>query len=144
MGKYFYSFLRILLFNIVLTAIASIAYAALSFLNEFHWYMIPGLALGKISGNAMLVLLNNRFTILGGRNSSHPDFDIPSYRQSVTVETSTSTGVSRGIAFAHSRPTDTTFISAGVHTVDLTNPRLERVSEESNDAGGRGKKLPQA
>ncbi|KAF5363610.1 hypothetical protein D9756_000920 [Leucocoprinus leucothites] len=130
----------------IMTAVTAICYAVLSFLHKDHWYLIPGLALGKFSGTAMLVLLNNRFVILGGRNSPHPDFDIPSYRQSV-VDTDNSPGVSHGIAFAHSRPTNTTFTSGGVPTitVDLASPRLERVSEESNGASEKAKgQNPQA
>jgi hypothetical protein len=92
----------------------------------------------------MLVLLNNRFTILGGRNAPHPDFDIPSYRQSVIVDTDNDPAVSRGIAFAHSRPTDTTFISGGIHTVDLPNTRLQRVSEESKPEVNEKRKASEA
>lgn len=104
------------------------------------WYLIPGLALGKLYGVSMLVLLNNRFTILGGRNSAHPDFDIPSYRRSNVTGTSTSSVVSRGIAFAQSRATDTVVSGGhGVHTVDLTPP-LRRVSEESNETGNKEEK----
>jgi hypothetical protein len=46
-------------------------------------FMIPGLALGKLYGNSILVLLNNRFTIPGEGNAFHPEFEIPeSYRRS--------------------------------------------------------------
>ncbi|KAF5364213.1 hypothetical protein D9756_000924 [Leucocoprinus leucothites] len=99
-----------------------------------------GLTLDKFSGTTMLVLLNNRFVILGDRNSPHLDFDIPSYHQSA-VDTDNSPGISHGIAFAYSRPTNTTFTSGGVPTitVDLASPRLERVSEESNGASEKAK-----
>ncbi|KXN92863.1 hypothetical protein AN958_07060 [Leucoagaricus sp. SymC.cos] len=116
----------------IMTAITAIAYATLSFINKENWYMIPALALGKLSGNAMLVLLNNRFTILGGRNSTHPDFDIPSYRQSIVTESDSSPAVSRGIAFAHSRPTDTP-------DFDIPSYRQSIVTEsDSSPAVSRG------
>jgi hypothetical protein len=41
--------------------------------------VIPGLSLGKIYSNSMLVLLNNRFTIGGGRNEPTLEFEIQSY-----------------------------------------------------------------
>ncbi|KAJ3559657.1 hypothetical protein NP233_g11209 [Leucocoprinus birnbaumii] len=130
----------------IMMAMVAIAYAVLSFLHKDHWYLIPGLALGKFSGTAMLVLLNNRFVILGGRNTSHPDFDIPSYRQTVVADTDVTPGISHNIAFAHSRPTNTTFMSGAVHTVtvDLASPRLERVSEESGVNDAKAKKEPRA
>lgn len=82
----------------------------------------------------MLVLLNNRFIILGGRNSLHPDFDIPSYRRSENEKgASTTSGATRNLAFIHSRPTDTaTGVSGGILTVELPS-HLKRVSEESHE-----------
>lgn len=33
------------------------------------WYTIPGLSMSKVYSNSMLALLNNRVTIVGGRNT---------------------------------------------------------------------------
>jgi hypothetical protein len=45
-------------------------------------YEIAGLSLGKIYSNSMLVLLNNRFTIGGGRNEPTLEFEIQSFHLS--------------------------------------------------------------
>jgi hypothetical protein len=45
-------------------------------------FAIPGLSLGKIYSNSMLVLLNNRFTIGCGRNEPTLEFEIQSYHLS--------------------------------------------------------------
>jgi hypothetical protein len=97
------------------------------------WYLLPGLSIDKLYSISMLVLLNNRFIILGGRNSLHPNFDIPSYRRSETEKSSgTNSGATRNLAFIHTRPTDTaTGVSGGILTIELAT-HLQRVSEESH------------
>lgn len=54
-----------------------------------HWFLFPGLSLGKLYANSMLVLLNNRFTISGGRNAPYLAFDVLSYHHSDLVEANT-------------------------------------------------------
>lgn len=107
-------------------------------LASFTMYgvMIPGLSLGKLYGNSMLVLLNNRFTIQGGRNAQHPEFDIPSYRRPDIVEASTGPVMSHSIAFAHSRPVETVLSGGEVYTIRL-NPPQRRESLESEDVGDK-------
>jgi len=123
---------RIMLETGILTAAMALAHPILA---SFTMYgvMIPGLSLGKLYGNSMLVLLNNRFTILDGRNAQHPDFDIPSYRRPDLVEgTSTGPAVSHSIAFAHTRPAETAVSGGEVYTIRL-NPPQRRESLESED-----------
>ncbi|XP_006459754.1 hypothetical protein AGABI2DRAFT_142195 [Agaricus bisporus var. bisporus H97] len=43
---------------------------------------IPGLTLGKVYSNSLLVLFNNRFTIAGGRNEPAFEFEVDSYHLS--------------------------------------------------------------
>lgn len=86
-------------------------------------FMIPGLSLGKLYSNSILVLLNNRFTITGGRNAPHPDFDMVSYHRSDLPGMNEGSTVSHGIMFTHSHPAEATFISGS----------LEPVSEEFNE-----------
>lgn len=92
----------------VMMAIVAIIYAILSCLHRNHWYLIPGLALSKISGTGMLILLNNRIVILGGRNTSHAEFDIPAYRQSVIAKAEVNSGISRDIIFVSEQPMSAT------------------------------------
>jgi len=130
---------RLLLETGILTAGMAMAYAVLSFSvprSRLTWFMIPGLSLGKLYANSMLVLLNNRFTILGGRNTQHPDFDIPSYRHSVLAEVNAGPVVSHGIAFAHTRRVEATLSGGEVHTIEL-NPGQGRVSQESKEGSNK-------
>lgn len=41
--------------------------------------MIPGISISKIYSNSILVLLNNRFTIPGGRNSFNSELEIDQF-----------------------------------------------------------------
>lgn len=122
------------------TAGWAITYVVFAFLQMNNsWYLLPGLSIEKFYSISMLVLLNNRFIISGGRNTLHPDFDIPSYRRPEPAKAGVSTSVgSRGLAFIHTRQSSTA-ASGGTHTVDLA-PRLQRVSEESNEVGGMQEK----
>lgn len=119
------------------TPIAAMAVAH-PILASFTMYgvMIPGLSLGKLYGNSMLVLLNNRFTIQGGRNAQHPEFDIPSYRRPDIVEASTGPVMSHSIAFARSHPVETALSGGEVYTIRL-NPPQRRESLESEDVGDK-------
>ncbi len=81
----------------------------------------------------MLVLLNNRFTIIGGRNTPQAEFDVPVFPRLDMVDVTRSTSP-RGIAFAHNHPTETTFSNNGIHAIDLAN-QSRRESEESKDVG---------
>ncbi|KAF9451797.1 hypothetical protein P691DRAFT_662504, partial [Macrolepiota fuliginosa MF-IS2] len=96
---------RILLETGILTAAMAAAYVIMSTLISVFsgWFIILGLSLNKLYGNSILVLLNNRFTIFGGRNAPHPDFDIVSYHRSDANEGP----VMSGTAFAHNRATET-------------------------------------
>ncbi|KAF7776787.1 hypothetical protein Agabi119p4_5180 [Agaricus bisporus var. burnettii] len=59
---------RLLLETGILTAALATAYALLLGFERSNACVNPGLNLGKIYSNSILVLLNNRFTIVGGRN----------------------------------------------------------------------------
>ncbi|EKM75701.1 hypothetical protein AGABI1DRAFT_131939 [Agaricus bisporus var. burnettii JB137-S8] len=48
----------------------------------YNTLTIPGLTLGKIYSNSILVLLNNRCTIAGGRNEPAFEFEVDSYHLS--------------------------------------------------------------
>lgn len=65
-------------------AVVATAYPLLfAFLGPRHdEYIIPGLILGKVYSNSILVLLNNRFTIVGGRNEPIFEFEADSYHLS--------------------------------------------------------------
>ncbi len=89
--------------------------------------MVPGLTLGKLYANSMLVLLNNRFTILEGRNTPHLDFDIASYHRSDLADANAGTVLSHGVAFAHSHPE---VLSGGEgRAIELVNIRQEPSKE---------------
>lgn len=68
--------------RIVTTATVAIIHVLTSTLvpHRLNSYMITGLTLGNLHANSMLVLLNSRFTIEGGRNAKDLSFDIPSLR----------------------------------------------------------------
>lgn len=118
---------------------AYIVYAILGPFNDGQ-FMIPGLNLSKLYSNSALVLLNNRFTIPGGRNASHPDFDIASYRCSDVAGGNAGTAISHGIAFAHTHLAETTSIRDGMRTIELA-PHPGRVSEELKATHGKETKL---
>ncbi|XP_006459755.1 hypothetical protein AGABI2DRAFT_142196 [Agaricus bisporus var. bisporus H97] len=50
--------------------------------GHYATFAIPGLTLGKLYSNSILVLLNNRFTIEGGRNEPAFEFEADSYHLS--------------------------------------------------------------
>jgi len=126
---------RLLLETGILTAAMAVAHPILALFTPYG-VMVPGLSLGKLYGNSMLVLLNNRFTILDGRNAQHPEFDIPSYRRPDLVEASKGPVVSRSIAFAHTRPAETAHSGGGVYTIGL-NTQQGRTSQESEEVGDK-------
>ncbi|KAF9448374.1 hypothetical protein P691DRAFT_669516, partial [Macrolepiota fuliginosa MF-IS2] len=133
---------RLLLETGILTGASLSADQAFTFRAD-QAFMIPGLSLSKLYGNSILVLLNNRFTISGGRNTPHPDFDIASY--SCPDATGESQGpVAPGIAFTHANPTETAISdhSGGIHAINLTPPS-RWVSEESSEIINRGEKNTQ-
>ncbi|KAF9446770.1 hypothetical protein P691DRAFT_672871, partial [Macrolepiota fuliginosa MF-IS2] len=129
---------RLIIETGIVTAVMAVTYVFTSIfaVNE-PWFMMPGLSLGKLYSNSVLVLLNNRFTILGGRNAPHPESDVVLYRRASVSGVRDRTVVS-GLAFAHSHATGTTLTSGGVHTVELTPP-LGRMSAEYSEIG-EGKK----
>ncbi|KAF7770862.1 hypothetical protein Agabi119p4_6836 [Agaricus bisporus var. burnettii] len=58
------------------TTILLVAYTALRLIRfeyipeeYIHWYILPGLMMSKVYSNSMLVLLNNRATIVNGRHA---------------------------------------------------------------------------
>ncbi|EKM82094.1 hypothetical protein AGABI1DRAFT_112221 [Agaricus bisporus var. burnettii JB137-S8] len=73
---------RLLLETGLLTAVLATTYPLLLALVGNNTYAIPGLTLGKIYSNSILVLLNNRFTIVGGRNEPGFEFEADSYHLS--------------------------------------------------------------
>lgn len=105
----------------------SVTYVIASYWYNSSTLMIPGLTLGKLYSNSILVLLNNRFTIIGGRNAPHPDFDIVSYRRSGVTGTNMGSVASHDIAFAHSHPAEATSMSGD----------LGRVSKEFGEMPGK-------
>lgn len=70
---------------IMATVYVYVGLATGAIFTGWNSFVIPGLSLGKIYGNSILVLLNNRFTIPEGRNAHHPEFDIPLYRGSAVA-----------------------------------------------------------
>ncbi|KAF7776798.1 hypothetical protein Agabi119p4_5191 [Agaricus bisporus var. burnettii] len=78
---------RLILETGLLTAIAAITYVILS-CTSVNGFMIPGISISKIYSNSILVLLNNRFTIPGGRNSFNSELEIDQFttHQLQTVE----------------------------------------------------------
>ncbi|KAF9443634.1 hypothetical protein P691DRAFT_737615 [Macrolepiota fuliginosa MF-IS2] len=73
---------RLLLETGILTAAMATSYTILSAsvsTNFGIWFMIPGLSLSKLYSNSMLVLMNNRATITGGRNAPQSDLDVVSF-----------------------------------------------------------------
>lgn len=91
----------------------AVVYAVLVFLTPYGM-AISGLSLGKLHATSMLVLLNNRYTILGGRNEPHPDSDILSDRHPDLVGANTGPISSRSSAVAHSHPAETALPSSTV------------------------------
>ncbi|KAF9448369.1 hypothetical protein P691DRAFT_704986 [Macrolepiota fuliginosa MF-IS2] len=132
---------RLLLETGVLTAVMAINYTILSVFVNNNWYMIPGLSLSKLYSNSMLVLLNNRFTITGGRNTPPSDFDIVSYHHS---DGSRANGgpVMSGVIFAHTHQTET-LTNGGIHTVELA-PQVEQGSGGANAVNEREKSAQEA
>lgn len=59
-------------------ASVSIAFVLTILFVPGGFFMIPGLAIGKVYAISLLVLLNNRFMILGGRQKDEPSFLLPS------------------------------------------------------------------
>lgn len=60
-------------------AVVAIAYPLMMGFLPANAFFVPGLVLGKIYSNSILVLLNNRFTITGGRNEPAFEFEADSY-----------------------------------------------------------------
>ncbi|XP_006459765.1 hypothetical protein AGABI2DRAFT_116710 [Agaricus bisporus var. bisporus H97] len=73
---------RLVLETGLLTAVVATAYPLLFAFLGHDEYIIPGLILGKVYSNSILVLLNNRFTIVGGRNEPIFEFEADSYHLS--------------------------------------------------------------
>lgn len=55
--------------------------------------MIPGLSIGKLYAISLLVLLNNRFYIVGGRRKDGPTFILPHELVGVDTVVSSTAGV---------------------------------------------------
>ncbi|XP_006459761.1 hypothetical protein AGABI2DRAFT_116706 [Agaricus bisporus var. bisporus H97] len=70
---------RLLLETGIVTAVVAIAYPLMMGFPSANAFFVPGLVLGKIYSNSILVLLNNRFTITGGRNEPAFEFEADSY-----------------------------------------------------------------
>ncbi|EKM75693.1 hypothetical protein AGABI1DRAFT_102709 [Agaricus bisporus var. burnettii JB137-S8] len=71
---------RLVLETGFLTATFATAFAVLlGVMGNTALFTIPGLTLGKLYSNSILVLLNNRFTIAGGRNEPAFEFEANSY-----------------------------------------------------------------
>lgn len=98
--------------------------------------MITGLTIGKLYANSMLVVLNNRFTIHGGRNVPHSELDIPSYRRLDLVEPSAGQRMSySGVVLADSCQPGTALSNNEGHMAGL-NSRRGRTFQESEEVGG--------
>ncbi|KAF9442446.1 hypothetical protein P691DRAFT_779402 [Macrolepiota fuliginosa MF-IS2] len=122
----------------IVTAAMAAAYVFTSiFAFEEPWYLIPGLSLSKLYSNSVLVLLNNRLTILGGRNAPHPESDVALYRRSNASDARDRAVVS-GLAFAHSRTAEATLTGDDIHTVGLMSPS-GRAPTESSEVGREDK-----
>ncbi len=89
----------------------AVAYALLLAPFGGNWVMIPGLSLGKLYACSMLVLLNSRFTIIGGRNDLHPTRGIPPEHRRPDAADNAGQGTPHNMVFAHSRVAETTFVS---------------------------------
>ncbi|KAF9443633.1 hypothetical protein P691DRAFT_808695 [Macrolepiota fuliginosa MF-IS2] len=92
---------RLLLETGILTAAMATGYTALSVLenlrSNWNWFVIPGLSLSKLYSNSMLVLMNNRATITGGRNAPQSDLDVVSFHCSERPDT---TGENEGLVMS--------------------------------------------
>ncbi|KAF7776789.1 hypothetical protein Agabi119p4_5182 [Agaricus bisporus var. burnettii] len=74
---------RLVLETGLLTAAFAATFTVLLVLTgHYATFAIPGLTLGKLYSNSILVLLNNRFTIEGGRNEPAFEFEADSYHLS--------------------------------------------------------------
>ncbi|EKM82092.1 hypothetical protein AGABI1DRAFT_126440 [Agaricus bisporus var. burnettii JB137-S8] len=73
---------RLVLETGLLTAAFATAYVLCLLVVGYNTLTIPGLTLGKLYSNSILVLLNNRFTIAGGRNEPVFEFEANSYHLS--------------------------------------------------------------
>lgn len=65
--------------------------------------MVPGLAIGKLYAVSLLVLLNNRSHVPGGREADEPSFILP--RELAELDATAETSFPQ---FAHSRQTTST------------------------------------
>ncbi len=112
----------------ILTAGMAIGYAILTLFTPIYpcWFMTPGLSIGKLYANSMLVLLNNRFTIPGGRNAHHSDFDISSgHYPDRNTDISIPSAVPSGIVFAHSHPTTETILTCTGAEASTSSPNSQ-------------------
>lgn len=73
-----FKLMRLILETNSLTATVSIAFVLSILFVPGAFFMIPGLAIGKVYAITLLVLLNNRFLIVGGRQKDEPSFLLPS------------------------------------------------------------------
>ncbi|KAJ3560041.1 hypothetical protein NP233_g11091 [Leucocoprinus birnbaumii] len=73
-----FKLMRLILETGSLTAIVSIAFILSIMFAPGGFFMIPGLAIGKVYAISLLALLNNRFLIVGGREKEAPSFFLQS------------------------------------------------------------------
>lgn len=96
---------------------------------EPRWFMIPGLSVGKLYASSMLVLLNNRFVIVGGRVSLPPECEGPIYPQNGANARPASL---RDITFTHNHPREATLSINEISAIDF-DPESKQEYEESKE-----------